>query len=492
MEPLHNYLEHQTRRAFFKNTGLAAGRIALASLMFPDVFRGAARAATVAARAHPPLPGLPHFAPKARRLIYLFMNGAPSQIDLWDYKPKLGELFDTDLPDSIRQGQRLTTMTSGQKRFPIAPSIYKFAPHGQCGTMVSELLPHTAQIVDELSVIKTVYTEAINHDPASTFILTGNQVPGKPSIGAWLSYGLGSEAENLPAFVVMTPRWSAKRDAQALYQRLWGSGFLPSRHQGVALRATGDPVLYINNPLGVDAGARRTMLDGLAKLNQATFERAGDPEIQTRIAQYEMAFQMQTSIPELTDISGEPKSVLDLYGPEVTQPGTFAASALLARRLIERGVRVVQLLHREWDHHGDLPRDLPLQCRDVDQACKGLILDLKQRGLLDETLVVWGGEFGRTVYCQGELRRDNYGRDHHPRCYTMWMAGGGIQKGMVYGETDDFSYNIVRDPVHIRDLNATILKVMGIDHRRLSYSFRGLDQKLTGPEEANPVQGVLV
>jgi len=420
------------------------------------------------------------------------MNGAPSQIDLWDHKPRLAELFDTDLPESIRNGQRLTTMTSGQKRFPVAPSIYKFSPHGQCGTMVSELLPHTAQVVDELAVIRSVYTEAINHDPASTYILTGNQVPGKPSIGAWLSYGLGSEAENLPAFVVMTPSWSAKRDAQALYQRLWGSGFLPSKHQGVALRAKGDPVLYINNPSGVNSEARRIMLDGLAKLNQQTFETSGDPEIQTRIAQYEMAFRMQTSIPDLTDISDEPKSILDLYGPEVTKPGTFAASALLARRLIERGVRVVQLLHREWDHHGDLPRDLPLQCRDVDQACKGLIMDLKQRGMLDETLVVWGGEFGRTVYCQGELRRDNYGRDHHPRCYTMWMAGGGIQGGVVHGETDDFSYNIVRDPVHIRDINATILHLMGIDDKRLTYSFQGLDQRLTGTEaQAVPVRAIM-
>jgi hypothetical protein len=345
--------------------------------------------------------------------------------------------------------------------------------------------------VDELAVVRSVYTEAINHDPASTFILTGNQIPGKPSIGAWLSYGLGSEAENLPAFVVMTPRWSAKRDAQALYQRLWGAGFLPSKHQGVALRANGDPVLFLNNPPGVDPAVRRTMLDGLSKLNEAALYQSGDPEIQTRIAQYEMAFRMQTSIPDLTDISGEPKSVLDLYGPEVTQPGTFAASALLARRLIERGVRVVQLLHREWDHHGDLPRDLPLQCRDVDQACRGLILDLKQRGLLDETLVVWGGEFGRTVYCQGELSRTNYGRDHHPRCYTMWMAGGGVRGGVVYGETDDFSYNIVRDPVHIRDLNATLLHLMGIDHHRLTYNFQGLDQRLTGTEEANPVRGIL-
>ncbi len=486
---MNTRMQQLTRRAFFKSTGLAAGRIALASLMFPDLFR--AGAAPVRARAHPPLPGLPHFAPKARHLIYLFMNGAPSQIDLWDYKPQLKELFDNDLPDSIRNGQRLTTMTSGQKRFPVAPSIYKFARHGACGTWISELLPHTAEVVDEIAAIKTVHTEAINHDPASTYILTGNQVPGKPSIGAWLSYGLGSEADNLPAFVVMTPRWSAKRDAQALYQRLWGSGFLPSRHQGVALRSKGDPVLFLNNPAGVDTVARRTMLDGLAKLNTMSFERSGDPEIQTRIAQYEMAFRMQTSIPELVDISDEPKCVLDLYGPEVTQPGTFAASALLARRLVERGVRVVQLLHREWDHHTDLPRDLPLQCRDVDQACKALILDLKQRGLLDETLVVWGGEFGRTVYCQGELNRDNYGRDHHPRCYTMWMAGGGVRGGVVYGETDDFSYNIVRDPVHIRDLNATILHLMGIDHTRLTYNFQGLDQKLTGTEApAHPVTGI--
>jgi hypothetical protein len=489
MDPLNTFLQRQTRRLFFKRTGLAAGRIALASLLGPGLLRAAASTATD--RAHPPLPGLPHFAPKARRMIYLFMNGAPSQIDLWDYKPRLAELFDTDLPDSIRQGQRLTTMTSGQKRFPIAPSIYGFAPHGECGTLVSELLPHTAQIVDELAVIRSVYTEAINHDPAATYLLTGNQVPGKPSIGAWLSYGLGSDAENLPAFVVMTPRWSAKRDAQALYQRLWGSGFLPSRHQGVALRAAGDPVLYLNNPPGVDAATRRTMLDGLAKLNGEAFEQCGDPEIQTRIAQYEMAFRMQSSVPDLTDISGEPKAVLDLYGPEVTQPGTFAASALLARRMVERGVRVVQILHREWDQHDNLPRDLPLQCRDIDHACKGLILDLKQRGMLDDTLVVWGGEFGRTVYCQGQLTRTNYGRDHHPRCYTMWMAGAGIRGGTVYGETDDFSYNIVRDPVHIRDINATILHLLGIDHQRLSYNFQGLDQRLTGTEPCGPVRGVL-
>ena len=484
MEPLRDFYRRQTRRTFFGNTGLALGRIALAGMMAPDVLRAGM---TASSRAHPALPGLPHFAPKARRIIYLFMNGAPSQIDLWDYKPKLADLYNTDLPDSIRNGQRLTTMTSGQTRFPIAPSIYRFAPHGQCGTWVSELLPHTAKVVDDLAVIKTVHTEAINHDPAATYILTGNQIPGKPSLGAWLSYGLGSEAENLPAFVVMTPSWSAKRDAQALYQRLWGAGFLPSKHQGVALRAKGDPVLYLTNPAGVDSAARRQVLDAAAQLNQLEYDRLGDPEIQTRIAQYEMAFRMQSSVPELTDISSEPQSVLDLYGPEVTKPGTFAASALLARRLVERGVRCVQILHREWDQHGDLPRDLPLQCRDVDHACAGLIQDLKQRGMLDETLVVWGGEFGRTVYCQGALKRDDYGRDHHPRCFTIWMAGGGIQGGLVYGETDDFSYNIVRDPVHIRDLSATILHLLGIDHKRLTYPFQGLDQRLTGTEPARVV-----
>lgn len=488
MQPLNDFLQRQTRRTFFRNTGLAAGKIALGSLLFPELFKNMAQAKPLA---HPSLEDLPHFAPKARRLIYLFMNGAPSQIDMWDYKPRLQQMFDADLPDSIRMGQRLTTMTSGQKRFPVAPSIYKFAPHGNCGTLVSELLPHTAQVVDDLAVIRSVWTEAINHDPAATYILTGNQIPGKPSIGSWLSYGLGSEAHDLPAFVVMTPRWSAKRDAQALYQRLWGSGFLPSKHQGVALRPQGDPVLYLNNPEGIDPSARRIMLDGLAQMNGIAYEKSGDPEIQTRITQYEMAFKMQTSIPDLANIKNEPQSVLDLYGPEVTQPGTFAASALLARRLVERGVRVVQILHREWDHHTDLPRDLPLQCRDVDQACKGLIMDLKQRGMLDDTLVVWGGEFGRTVYCQGDLSRTNYGRDHHPRCYTMWMAGAGVKGGTVYGETDDFSYNVVRDPVHIRDLNTTILHLMGIDHKRLTYSFQGLAQRLTGTEQAHLVAGVL-
>lgn len=480
-----------SRRHFFKSTGLAAGRIALAGLMYPEWAR-AATSAKGLPRPHPALPGLPHFAPKAKRLIYLFMNGGPSQMDLLDYKPGLDKIYDTDLPDSIRQGQRLTTMTSGQSRFPVAPSRYSFKQYGKAGIWFSELLPHTAKIADELAVIKSVHTEAINHDPAVTFIQTGNQIPGKPSLGSWLSYGLGSECDNLPAFVVMTPSWSAKRDAQALYQRLWESGFLPTKHSGVALRAKGDPVLYLNDPPGVDRQARREMLDALGKLNTMEHARMGDPEINTRIAQYEMAFQMQASVPDLVDISKESKATLDLYGPEVTTPGTFSHSALMARRLAERGVRCIELFHREWDHHGDLTRDLPLQCRDVDHACYGLITDLKARGMLDDTLVVWGGEFGRTVYCQGKLARDNYGRDHHPRCFTMWMAGGGVKGGMVYGETDDFSYNIVKDPVHIRDINATILHCLGIDHKRLTYKFQGLDQRLTGVEEANPVQGVLV
>ena len=488
MNPARDHLHLLTRRHFFKSSGVALGRIALGGLMFPDLLKATTKNPV---RAHPALPGLPHFAPRAKRLIYLFMNGGPSQIDLLDYKPGLDKIYDTDLPDSIRQGQRLTTMTSGQSRFPIAPSRYSFKQYGKSGIWFSELLQHTAKVADDLAIVRSVHTEAINHDPAVTYIQTGNQVPGRPSLGSWLSYGLGSECDDLPAFVVMTPSWSAKRDAQALYQRLWEAGFLPTKHAGVALRAKGDPVLYLNDPPGVDRKDRRDMLDALAKLNTIKHRKLGDPEINTRIAQYEMAFRMQSSVPELTDISKESKATLELYGPEVTTPGTFSHSALMARRLAERGVRCIELFHREWDHHGDLTRDLPLQCRDVDHACYGLITDLKQRGMLDETLVVWGGEFGRTVYCQGKLARDNYGRDHHPRCFTMWMAGAGIKGGTVYGETDDFSYNVVKDPVHIRDINATMLHCLGIDHRRLTYKFQGLDMRLTGVEEANPVQAIL-
>jgi hypothetical protein len=490
MNPFQEHLQHLSRRHFFKTTGLAAGRIALAGLMLPEALRAAA-APKISAHAHPALPGLPHFAPKAKRLIYLFMNGGPSQMDLLDYKPGMRKNFDADLPDSIRMGQRLTTMTSGQARFPIAPTKYEFKQYGKSGTWFSELLKNTAQVADDIAVVKSVYTEAINHDPAVTFIQTGRQIPGNASLGSWLSYGLGSECDNLPAFVVMTPSWSAKRDAQALYQRLWGSGFLPTKHSGVSLRAKGDPVLFIKNPPGVDTRTRRDMLDALSQLNLLEQKKIGDPEINTRISQYEMAFQMQSSVPELTDISKESKATLDLYGPEVTTPGTFSYSALMARRLAERGVRCIEIFHREWDHHTDLPRDLPLQCRDVDRACFGLLTDLKNRGMLEETLVVWGGEFGRTVYCQGKLTKDDYGRDHHPRCFSMWMAGGGIKGGMTYGETDDFSYNVVKDPVHISEINATILHCLGIDHRKLTFKFQGLDQRLTGVEERNVVKGIL-
>ncbi len=482
-------LEHDlllSRRQFFGNQGLRLGSLALASLAAPQLF-----ADQSSGKMNPALPGLPHFAPKAKSLIYLHMNGGPSQIDTWDHKPGLEEYFDKDLPDSIRKGQRITTMTSGQKRLPVAPSKFKFTQHGQCGRWVSQLLPHTAECVDDIALIKSVSTNAINHDPACTFVMTGSEVPGKASLGSWLAYGLGCESDSLPAFVVLTPTWSSKAAAQALFTRMWSSGFLPTRFNGVALRSVGDPVLYLPNPPGVARDDRRLMLDSLAKLNEHRFQQIGDPEIQTRIAQYEMAFRMQDSVPELTDFSKESAETLAMYGPEVSKPGTFAASALLARRLVERGVRVVQLLHRGWDQHNDIAGDLPRQCSDVDQPAAALLKDLKQRGLLDSTLVVWGGEFGRTVYCQGGLTRENYGRDHHPRCFPIWMAGGGIKGGTMVGETDDFSYNVADRPVQINDVNATILQCMGIHHEKFSYSFQGLDQRLTGVEPASPVKEIL-
>jgi hypothetical protein len=482
MDLLHDHVTAMTRRHFFRAGALGLGTAALASLL-P---RAAGEESSTGG-----LPGLPHFAPKAKRAIYLFTNGGPSQMDLFDYKPKMAGWFDKDLPDSIRRGQRLTTMTSGQTRFPVAPSKYKFTRHGRSGAWVSELLPWTAKVVDELAIIKSVNTEAINHDPAVTYICTGQQLPGRPSLGAWLSYGLGTLNRNLPAFVVMTASWTGRKEAQAIYNRLWGSGFLPSKHQGVALRSQGDPVLFLSNPPGVSPQTRRRMLDSLAHLNQRQLDLVADPETQARIAQYEMAFRMQTSVPELTDLSRESRQTLEMYGPDVRQPGTFAASCLLARRLTERGVRFVQIFHRGWDQHFNIAGDLPNQCRDVDQPCYALITDLKQRGLLDDTLVVWGGEFGRTIYCQGKLTRENYGRDHHPRCFTIWMAGGGIKPGITHGETDDFCYNVTRDPVHIHDLNATILHCLGIDHRRLTFKFQGLDVRLTGVEEHSPVRGIL-
>jgi hypothetical protein len=482
-----NLLLQATRRNFFGQSGLRLGGLAMTWL----AARSAASAASPTSPVHPPLPGLPHFPPKAKAIIYLHMNGGPSQLDLWDYKPALAEHYDQDLPDSIRNGQRITGMTSKQARFPVAPSLFKFSQHGQCGRWVSELLPHTAKHVDDLAVIKTVFTNAINHDPACTFVMTGNEVPGRASLGSWLSYGLGSESDNLPAFVVLTPRWKSKAAAQALFTRMWSSGFLPTKHAGVALRSVGDPVLYLDNPAGVSPENRRRMLDTLGDLNEHRFQQVGDPEIRSRIAQYEMAFRMQASVPELVDIRSETQATRALYGPDVENPGSFASSCLLARRLVERGVRVVQILHRGWDQHNNLPGDIRLQCADTDQPIGALLADLKQRGLLEETLVVWGGEFGRTVYSQGSLTATNYGRDHHPRNFTMWLAGGGIRGGLSIGETDDFSYNVVERPAHINDLNATILRCLGIDHQRLTYKFQGLDAKLTGVEDAQVIEEAL-
>ena len=424
-------------------------------------------------------PGIPHFPPKVKRVIYLHQSGGPSQFETWDYKPSMDKLHGIELPESVRNGQRITGMTSGQSSFPCVKSIYKFARHGQSGTWVSELLPHTAKVVDELTVIKSIHTDAINHDPAITMIQTGFQQPGRPSFGAWASYGLGSDNQNLPAFIVLLSTAHALNTDQPLFSRLWSSGFLPSNYQGVRLRGGATPVLYLDDPPGIDKTSRRQMLDALGKLNRMKLDTFGDPEIETRITQYEMAYRMQTSVPELTDLSKEPDHVIDSYGPEARRPGSYAANCLLARRLAERGVRFIQLYHRGWDQHSDLPRDMALQCRGTDQPTAALIQDLKQRGLLDDTLVVWGGEFGRTVYCQGKLTDANYGRDHHPRNFAMWMAGGGLKKGFSLGETDDFSYNIVSDPVHIYDLQATILHLLGIDHKRLTYKFQGRHFRLT-------------
>lgn len=484
---MHPWNEHTllaTRRYFFGRTAAGLGTAALGSLLNPQLFAAdAAPSPPAGASGTTPdslgtLPQL-HFPAKAKRIIWLFMADAPSQMDLFDYKPKMAEFYDKDLPESVRQGQRLTTMTSGQARFPIAPSLFKFAQHGQQGAWISELLPHTASIVDDLTIVRSLYTEAINHDPAITYIQTGSQIPGRPSLGAWLAYGIGSPNRDLPAYVVLTSRLANGSQSQALFSRLWGAGFLPTQHAGVSLRSSGDPVLYLSNPPGVSGDSRRNMLDGLAELNRQKFEQAGDPEIQSRIAQYEMAFRMQMSVPDLIDFAQEPKNVLDMYGPEVTQRGSYAYNCLLARRLAERDVRFVQLFHMGWDHHGNLPQAIRGQCRDTDQATGALLHDLQQRGLLQDTLIVWGGEFGRTIYSQGTLTADNYGRDHHPRCFTMLLAGAGIQAGTTYGETDDYCYNIVRDPVHVHDLNATLLHLLGIDHTRLTYRFQGRDFRLT-------------
>jgi hypothetical protein len=464
-----------TRRYFFSRTATGIGAAALGSLLARD-----SKAAA--------LSGFPNFAPKAKRVIYLFQHGAPSQLDLFDYKPGLQKVRGENLPESIRMGQRLTGMTAYQANFPTAPSIFPFSQHGQSGIWLSELLPHTAKVADRLCIIKTMQTEAINHDPAVTFFQTGFQIAGRPSIGSWISYGLGSENESLPAFVVMVSQGVG--NTQALADRQWGSGFLPTTYQGVKFRSGADPVLYLSDPPGYEAPARRRFLDDLSKLNEIEFKQYQDPEISTRISQYELAFKMQTSVPELADLSKEPESTFSLYGPDSRKPGTYAANCILARRLAERGVRFIQLFHRGWDQHNNLPKEIRGQCMQTDQPSAALVQDLEQRGMLEDTLVVWGGEFGRTVYSQGTLTADNYGRDHHPRCFSIWMAGGGVKPGMVHGETDDFSYNVTKDPVDVHDLHATILNRLGVDHTKLTFKFQGRHFRLTDVK-GNIVQNIL-
>tara|TARA_B110000881_G_scaffold47576_1_gene39920 strand:+ start:3308 stop:4771 length:1464 start_codon:yes stop_codon:yes gene_type:complete len=478
----------ETRRQFLLRSGGGLGAAALSTLLNPGLLNSAMGAEMPT---YGGLPDLPHFPGKAKRVIYMFMAGGPSHIDLFDYKPIQRKLHGTELPDSVRQEQRLTGMSSGQKSFPCVAPMFEFGQYGEHQTWVNkDLLPHTAGIVDKISIIKSLHTEAVNHDPAITYINTGAQQQGKPSMGAWLSYGMGTMNENMPGYVVMISR--GRGQLQALYDRLWGSGFLPAKHQGVKLRSAGEPVLYLKNPKGFDRAARRGQLDSLKELNELNYDKFADPEIQARISQYELAFRMQAEVPGLMDIEGEPDHVKELYGPQVDKPGSFARNCLLARRMAEKGVRYVQLFHRGWDQHGSLPSKISQQCEDIDQPAAALINDLDQRGMLDDTLVVWGGEFGRTIYSQGKLTKDNHGRDHHGRCFSMWMAGAGVKRGFEYGKTDDHSYNIVENPVHIRDMNATILDRLGIDHRRLTFKYQGLDQRLTGvEEEAQIVKDIL-
>ena len=466
---------HQTRRRFLRGTSLGLGCAALGSLLDPKLLGGATLIGSDGNSKSP----FPNFAPTAKRVIYLFQSGGPSQLDLLDHKPKLGSQYDVDLPDSVRMGERVTGMVAHQARFPVAPSLFKFARHGESGASISELLPHTASIADDICIVRSMHTEAINHDPAITFLQTGSQLPGRPSMGAWVDYGLGSLTQDLPAFVVLVSLPSTRSAGQGLLARLWGSGFIPSRHQGVKLRSGGDPVLYLSDPQGIDRPIRRDMLDGIAALNRSRLKVVGDPEIETRINQYEMAYRMQSSVPELMDLSGEPEHVLNLYGPQARKPGSYARNCLLARRLAERGVRFIQLYHRGWDQHGNLPNDIRAQCADTDQGSAALVQDLRQRGMLDETLVIWGGEFGRTVYSQGGLSTTNYGRDHHGRCFSLWMAGGGIKAGIRYGASDDYSFNVAESSVHVHDLQATILHCLGIDHEKLIYRFAGRDFRLT-------------
>ena len=485
MQPFNPLLE--TRRQFLLRTGNGIGAAALSTMLNPSLI-GSAMGEGM--QPYGGLPSIPHFPGKAKRVIYMFMAGGPSHIDLFDYKPIQRKLHGTELPDSVRQDQRLTGMSSGQKSFPCVAPMFEFGQYGEHQTWVNkDLLPHTAGVVDKITIVKSLHTEAVNHDPAITFINTGAQQQGKPSMGAWLSYGMGSVNENMPGYVVMISR--GRGQLQALYDRLWGSGFLPAKHQGVKLRSAGEPVLYLKNPKGFDREARRGQLDSLEQLNELNYDKFADPEIQARISQYELAFRMQSEVPGLMDIEGEPDHVKELYGPQTDKPGSFARNCLLARRMAEKGVRYIQLFHRGWDQHGALPSKIRQQCEDIDQPAAALLKDLDQRGMLEDTLVVFGGEFGRTIYSQGKLTKDNHGRDHHGRCFSMWMAGAGVKRGFEYGKTDDHSYNIVENPVHIRDMNATILHQLGIDHNKLTFKYQGLDQRLTGVEEAHVVKDIL-
>lgn len=469
-----DFLENRlnvNRRHFLGKAAAGIGGIALGSLLMPDLFKGGKELTEG-------LPvGIPHFAPKAKRVIYLFQNGAPSQLESFDYKPKLNKMAGQDLPESIRNGQRLTGMTSGQSKFPLVGSYYDFKQYGKSGAWVSDLFPNIAKIADDLCIVRSMHTEAINHDPALTFMQTGSQIGNRPSMGAWMSYGLGSENQNLPAFTVLLSR--GRGNGQGVYSKLWTNGFLDSTHQGVLFSSGEDPILYLNDPDAMSKASRRKMLDRLAELNHMGFDKNGDPEVQAKVQQYEMAYRMQTAVPELTDLSKESDATIKMYGPECLVPGTYAANALLARKLSESGVRFVQLYHQGWDQHGNLPNEMALQAEEVDRASAALVTDLKQRGLLDETLVIWGGEFGRTNYCQGGFTEDNYGRDHHPRAYSIWMAGGGIKPGMVYGETDELGYNIIKDPVHVNDFHATVMNQMGLDHEQLTYKHLGRRYRLT-------------
>lgn len=470
------------RRKFLSQLSIGLGSAALGSLLIPDLFTSSAGSESMA------LTGIPHFAPKAKRVIYLFQNGAPSQLESFDYKPMLRSMMGQDLPESIRKGQRLTGMTADQKTFPLIGSLYEFSQHGQSGAWVSEIFPYMAKIVDELCIIRSMHTEAINHDPALTFFQTGAQQGNRASMGAWVSYGLGTENKNLPAFCVLLSR--GKGNGQGVYSKLWTNGFLPSVHQGVQFSSGDNPVLYLQDPEGLDHVSRRKMLDRIAELNQDSYKEFGDPEIATRISQYEMAYRMQTAVPEIMDVSKEPDDIVKLYGSECLVPGTYAANCLLARKLSENGVRFIQLYHQGWDQHGNLPNEMRGQAKDVDQPSAALITDLKQRGLLDETLVIWGGEFGRTNYCQGKMTVDNYGRDHHPRCFTIWMAGGGVKPGIVYGETDEFGYNIASNPVHVHDFQATALHLLGLNHEKLTFLHQGRRYRLTDVS-GEVVRGIL-